>query len=294
MKNIFKTIGALALTSIIFTSCNDDDHTGQSTMDYSPVTITLSSSSPTVFSENAIDADDASTYTVTIDATIPEAQYIQYKIDLVQTGGTADSHDISLGTITIPVGATTASATVEILQTGDIEGDETFTVTGVSRANAIVAPYEYSGTITNDYINDVLEMGLEWEGTVEFETDYSNGEYNFCAMDFDLLVYDPVTFADLGMYDAATSACPEHINFDASTPDGDYLMVANLYANDYETLGLGADVPLTLTYTQEYFEESTDGSITIPDAFNTDNPAGGSAAIATITKAGTSYTITPF
>ncbi|MGB0895895.1 MAG: hypothetical protein ACPGRW_01090, partial [Flavobacteriaceae bacterium] len=87
----------------------------------------------------------------------------------------------------------------------------------------------------------------------------------------------------------------ELINYlDGTTPDGDYLMVANLYANDYETLGLDTDVPLTFTYAQEYFGADSNGSITIPGAFNTDNAAGGSYPIATVTKAGTSYTITPF
>ena len=290
MKNIFKSIGVLALTGIIFTSCNEDDNTGQSTMDYSPVTVTLSSLSSTTIDETAIDSDDASTYTVTIDASIPEAQFIEYKIDLVQTGGTADSNDLSLGTITIPAGSNSGSATVEIMKTGDIEGDETFSVTGVSRANAIVAPYEFTGTITNDYINDVLEMELNWDGTVEFETDNSSGQYDFCGMDFDVLVYDPVTFTDLGMYDGATAACPENINFDSSTPDGDYLMVVDLYDNPYSTLGLSADVPVTLHYSQEYFGD-TDGSFTT--VYNTDDAAGTRATVI-ITKSGYNYTITPF
>jgi hypothetical protein len=289
MKNIFKSIGVLALTGIIFTSCNEDDHTGQSTMDYSPVTVTLSSLSSTTIDETAIDSDDASTYTVTIDASIPEAQFIEYKIDLVQTGGTADSNDLSLGTITIPAGSNSGSATVEIMKTGDIEGDETFSVTGVSRANAIVAPYEFTGTITNDYINDVLEMELNWDGTVEFETDFSSGEYDFCGMDFDLLVFDPVTFGDLGIYDAATGACPENIDFDSSTPDGDYLIVIDLYDNPYSTLGLSTDVPVTLHYSQEHFD--TNGSVTT--VYNT-NDASGTRALATITKSGYDYTITPW
>lgn len=291
MKNILKTIGAVALSSVILTSCNEDDHTGQSLIDYSPVTVSLSSTSATSFMESAIDPDDASTFTVTIDATIPEVQPINIMLDIVQTGGTADSNDIVINSFSIPAGQTSASGTVEILQTGDIEPDETFSLTVVSRENAIVGAYEFNGEIVNDYINDVLEMELNWDGTVEFETDNSSGQYDFCGMDFDVLVYDPVTFADLGMYDAATGACPEHIDFDSSTPDGDYLMVVDLYDNPYSTLGLSADVPVTLHYSQEYFGADTNGSITT--VYNTDDAAG-TRELATITKSGYTYTITPW
>lgn len=291
MKNILKTIGAVALSSVILTSCNEDDHTGQSLIDYSPVTVSLSSTSATSFMESAIDPDDASTFTVTIDATIPEVQPINIMLDIVQTGGTADSNDIVINSFSIPAGQTSASGTVEILQTGDVEPDETFSLTVVSRENAIVGAYEFNGEIVNDYINDVLEMELNWDGTVEFETEYSSGEYDFCAMDFDVLVYDAATFTDLGMYDAATGACPENIDFDSSTPDGDYLMVVDLYDNPYSTLGLSADVPVTLHYSQEYFGADTNGSFTT--VFNTDD-AGGTRATVIITKSGYTYTITPF
>ena len=288
MKNIFKTIGVLALSSVLFTACDEDDYTGNSVINYTPATVTLSTASATSFSEAAIDADDATTYTATITANVSEPQPVQVVLDLVQTGGSANSSDFAAGTITIPAGGTSASATVEIMKTGDIEGDETLMIGAVARNNANVAPFEYMVTITDDYINDVLDVELTWEGSVDFEDDYTTATYDLCAIDFDLLIYTAAG-ADTGLYDAATGACPEHVDL-SQLPDGDYILVASLYANDYSTLGLGETVPLVMNYSQEYFD--TEGSISL--ANYTTDMASGDTPVANVTKSGYNYTVTPW
>ena len=90
MNKIFKNIGLLALTGMLFTACNEDDNTGHSMVDYSPATVTLSSLSPTMIDESAIDTDDASTFQIAVQATLSEPQPIDAIIDLMQTGGNAD------------------------------------------------------------------------------------------------------------------------------------------------------------------------------------------------------------
>ncbi|MCB4799236.1 hypothetical protein [Neotamlana laminarinivorans] len=256
MKNIFKNIGLTLLTFTLITSCNEDDNTGESLVDYSPATVTLSSSSPTTFSESAIDEDDASTYTVEITATLPSAQPATAVIDLVQTGGTADSSDFSAGTITIPAGSLTGSATVEILQTGDIEGTETLEISGSSRANFIVSPFTYTISIEDDYINDGLELTLSWDGSAEDE-DGNVAINSFCELDFDIILYDEA-FNYLG-YVLGTSNCPEN-DILSGLPDGTYYLVSDLWSNPYSSYGFTDTIPLTLTWSQEYFDD-TAGSI---------------------------------
>lgn len=289
MKNILKNIGLLVFTGVLFTACDEDDFTGASQIEYSPATVTLSSLSPTVFDESAIDEDDASTYEITIDATLAAAQPTEAIIDLMQVGGSADGSDFHAGTISIAAGDTSGSATVEILRTGDVEGDETLSIGGKARANFNVAAFEHTVTIQNDYINDVLDLELNWDGEFSVEDDFSSATYDFCGIDFDVLIYD-AGFADTGIYDAATGACPEHVGFGPGMADGDYYIVVDLWSNPYSGLGAGVTVPVALNYSQEFFE--TSGSI--PTAAYTTDAAGGTIAIAIVTKSGNDYTVVPY
>ena len=103
MKNILNKIGVFTLACLAFTSCeSEDDNTRDSLINYSPATVTLSSSSPTMFDESAIDADDASTYQIMVTATLAASQPVDAVIDLVQSGGSASSSDFEAHTITIP------------------------------------------------------------------------------------------------------------------------------------------------------------------------------------------------
>ncbi len=289
MKNILKNIGLLVFTGILFTGCDDDDFTGASEINYSPATVTLSTLSPTVFDESAIDEDDASTYTITIEANLAEAQPTDAVIDLMQVGGSADGSDFHAGTITIAAGGTSGSGTVEILQTGDIEGDETLSIGGEARANFNVAAFEHTVTIQNDYINDVLDLELSWDGEFTIEDDFSSATYGFCAIDFDVLIYD-AGFADTGIYDAATGACPEHVGFGPGMADGDYFIVVDLWDNPYSGLGAGETIPVALNFSQEFFE--TSGSV--PTTAYTTDATGGTIAIAIVTKSGNNYTVAPY
>ena len=289
MKNILKNIRLLVFTGILFTACDEDDFTGASQIEFTPATVTLSTLSPTVFDESAIDEDDASTFEITIDATLAAAQPTEAIIDLIQVGGSASGSDFHAGTITIPAGSMSGSATVEILRTGDIEGDETLSIGGKARANFNVAAFEHTVTIQNDYINDVLDLELSWDGEFSVETDFSSATYDFCGMDFDILIYDAV-FNDTGIYDAATGACPEHVGFGSGMADGDYYIVVDLWDNPYSGLAVGEAVPMALNFSQEFFE--TSGSI--PFTGYTTDATGGTFAVAIVTKSGNDYTVVPY
>lgn len=289
MKNIINKIGVFTLACLAFTSCdNEDDNTGASLLDYSPATVTLSSSSPTTFDESAIDPDDASTFTIEITATLTEPQPVDAIIDLVKSGGTASSSDFSAHTISIPAGSLTGSATVEILQTGDIEGTETLQISGKSRANFNVSPFTFSATIENDYINNNLDLVLSWDGSAE-SGDISVA--SFCDIDFDLAIYDG-NFALLG-YVAGSSACPEEASL-AGLPDGTYYLVTELYDNPLSGLGFDDTIPLKLSWSQEYFPETT-GALSSSDTTLATIPADHTALVVVLTVTnGYEYTLSPF
>ncbi|GGG42033.1 hypothetical protein [Bizionia arctica] len=296
MKKHIKTIALIAFTGILFTACSDDDdNTGASGINYTSQNVTLASPSPTEFWETAIDPADPSTNKVVIIASIPEITTADAVIDLNFSGSAVmdDDYEVSNSMIIIPAGSTSSSATITILSTGDIEGDETIIVTASANdGNFTLTPFTETFTIlgAGDYINDVLNMEFDWEGEVTFEDDFSSGVYNFCGMDFDILVFD-AAFVDTGNIDAQTGDCPEYLDFDATTPDGEYILVALLYENPYADLTLAAEVPMSVNYDQEFF--TTSGTIEVA-GFTTDSPDGTQIALATVTKDGFNYTVTPF
>lgn len=285
--NYIKKFLLLFALSAIILSCEEDDQTGDSQIEFSRSTITLTTSSPSVFDESSIDSEDPSTYQITVEATIPEPQPVNAVVELYQTAGTATSSDYSFGKITIPAGYTSASGTVDILQTGDIEGEETLTISGKSVANFDVASFSHDVTIENDYINDQLELTLSWEGSAE------HGDLSitsFCDIDFDLQIYDSA-FNSLG-YVLATSSCPEN-DVLYGLPDGTYYLVSELYDNPYSGLGYTDAINLTLSWSQEYFEE-TQGSITSTDFNLGSTPTVGGLIVVLEVTNGYEYTLSAF
>lgn len=294
MNKIIKNIALIAFAGALFTSCNEDDNTGASVIDYNTATVTLTSTSPTMFDESGIDGTDANTFQVVIQATLSEPQPIDAVIDLVQTGGNADSADFEGSTITIPAGSTSASGTVNILQTGDIEGDETLVIGGSSRANFAVATFSHSVTINNDYVNKSLDLEVSWEGeiTVDVE-DVSTTTVQLCAMDFDILIFDETNGvylpeADLGLQ---TGSCPESTNYEFE--DGTYVIVAYLWANPHESLGDSSEVPFTVSFEHEYF---TSGSLAVPGLFTLADPAETEAPLAylNVSNGGLTYEVVAY
>ena len=294
MKNKINIFLSSILICGFLASCNEnDDLTGKSLLDYSPATVTLSSNSPTTFIESAIDEDDPSTYEIVITANISSPQPVNAVIEIVQTGGSADSNDFEAGTITIQAGDLTGSSSISILQTGDIEGAETLELTGKAVSNFIVSPFKYSGTIEGDYINNQLDLTLSWDGSAE------SGDLSitsFCDMDFDLILYDSA-FNYL-RYVLGTSACPEH-DLLGDLADGTYYLVTDLWENPYSGLGLTDEVPLTLTWSQEHFPETV-GSISTSsynlssaDTKNSDAGLGGMIVVLEVTN-GYEYTLYPY
>ncbi|WP_299670721.1 hypothetical protein [uncultured Polaribacter sp.] len=297
MKNIIKYVCFAILGGIIITSCeNNDDYTGASKMSWTDATVTLSSSQASyTFNETLIDVDDLDTYTATVSASLMEPQPLDAIISFVQTSGNADSDDYTIGEIKIPAGATTASTELSINRNGDIEGTETFVLSAVTDGNFnLASEYNLPVTINNDQIDDTLMFTTTWAGSYTFEaagpTDVT---LDFCNIDFDVLLY---TNAGLFVQTlGATGSCTETDSTMENLPDGEYFLVLEVYDNPFTVYDLTEPVPVTVSYSQS---NSDSGEFTIADTFtlsSIESVSGTPAetAVATITKSGYNFTVTP-
>lgn len=79
----------------------------------------------------------------------------------------------------------------------------------------------------NDFLTDDLYLTFDWDVPFEFAGD----PYTTCPfVDIDVYVLD-ADGNDLGIYDAATGACPEQIIVDDTWEDGTYFLASNLWDN---------------------------------------------------------------
>ena len=276
MKQIFKYIGIAAITCSLFTSCNEDDSTGLSTIDYSPATVTLTSSENNVtLDETLIDSELG--YAITVTATIDNPLPIDIVVPLTQIGGTGDANDFTAGSITIKSSLTTGSASVIINRTGNTEGNETLSIGAVADEminNANVIPFSLDVNIENDYVDNNATITFDWSGAAFTSADGSEEFLEFCDMDVDFYLLDP-SFSIIND-SAATGACPEAITFDPSTlPDGTYSVYADLFCNPYfGASALDFAVPIRGSYTHGYESEFGSGNFDPSFEFNNNSASG--------------------
>lgn len=292
MKKTLKNISLLIASALIITSCNDnEDNVGASNYSFgSPVPVTITAGQPKYeVSENDIPYDE--TFTIDLMASIPKPQAIDAVIEFVQKNGTADSNDYSVGRILISAGSTTGATKVEINKTGDIEGNQDLVLMARSTGNFSTS-FELPITIYDDHINDRLDLSATWSGSYTYTPSGigNNTEVtiDFCDMDFDLYILDE-NDTELS-FDGATGACNEH-TLQALAP-GTYYIAVDLYENPLAVLGTNQNVPITFTYSQEYFFGATE---LVYNGFTTDSADGtGYTKVAKIEVVkGEAFTITP-
>jgi hypothetical protein len=197
---------------------------------------------------------------------------VDIKVFLNQVSGSATSgFDFDFDpVITIDAGATSASGSISILKTGDIEGDDDFTIGFSAGPNASMATStSFSASISDDYINDVMAFTFDWAGSYTYEpVDGAEITLDYCGIDFDFYIVDS-GFNFMPPWDAATSSCPESFEL-SGLADGTYYLVSDLYQNNFAGAGVGQDLPITVSYSQEYFDS---GSFVF-NAYNTDDSSG--------------------
>ena len=162
--------------------------------------------------------------------------------------------------------------------------------------------------VTNDAISfdmditnvEKLAMVFAWDnGPVNlFGTDY-----DVCAnTDVDVYIADGAGFDinnawanELGIYDAATGACPEEMIIrEGQYPDGEYVLFTDLWDNAFAGYGATTSFAMNMDYTKG----STYSGVLVQDpsqAYNANTNAGSfNGYLAKLTIAGSTFTITDY
>ncbi|MHA7943117.1 hypothetical protein ACJOV8_008585 [Formosa sp. 3Alg 14/1] len=296
MKNIYKTLCLLTLSSFVFTACDDnDDNTGESSIDYTKInaTVSTSQSSYEISEIDAYLAEDGLSIPFTV--TLAEPSTADAVIDLAQTGGTADADDFHVSSVTVPAGSTTATGAIFIDANDYEEGDETLVISATSRANFNLADFSVEINIVDDYVSQILDLTLSWEGTYVYTPDGFNAEVtvDFCDIDVDIAYVYFGSVYNLG--GGATGDCPEHSAYEAGgygLPDGEWTILADIYENNDANLFLDEPIPLTLDWS---VANQGSGTITV-DGLLLSTQAGTQIPVATVivSEGGTNIVVTPY
>ncbi|SDE63902.1 hypothetical protein [Cellulophaga baltica] len=282
MKNKFLkyTLG-LAITAFTLVSCDDDQNVDQSTLvpTNPTVSVALSFDNTTTLVEQNAD------YNFTV--SLSEPQVVDVKVYLSQTGGDAtlgEDYDMP-DSVIIPANANSVTGVISILEDDTIEDLETVIITigaGVRTANANVNATTVTFNIANLTTGDLL-ANLSWAAS-ELTTDNSGTEIEATDLaDMRLLVTDVPYSTIIKEEDGAAF---ETITLDATTPDGEYYIVADFFAASE----IPADLDITISFDQVGVINGE--TYTFPAALNTGSSCSAVYAIlAKITKTGDSYEI---
>lgn len=283
MKKVINIFSLLSLILII--SCDNEDNTGDSSLQVTTPSISLTAL-PSMSSSNIVDEISEPTYTVT--ATLSTPQSVDVVLYMRTVGGTAsEGDDYELSKITIPAFGTSGSGTIKILNDELVESEENFTIkVGENVENASFTPQTYSFIIKN-YVSNELELNFRYNKNFSI----SGTPISLCGILYDLDFYLlDSNFDDTGNYDAAGGNCEESLVLDSSLPDGTYYIFPQLYDNgdlnggtNTTSDGLTAfyhdpfDIPISINYkkvggisenTMEIDESHYLESLTQPNTYN--------------------------
>jgi len=230
-----------------------------------------------------------------------------------QTGGTANADDYTVE----PAVIAPYSKTAQIVITTNVDFDYTATETIVGEVGVYSIAEKYllnpktvnptKMTITiNNTVSPDLDIEFSWNADVVIDGDtYDAADY----IDFDFIVCPEAGFdisdpwaTEIGIYDAATGSSPEHMTL-SGLDDGIYLLVADLYYNDFVGYSDGSvKIPIVASFTRQGTSViDTEVGINPADmmADNTpgcDNDPSGAynVVVAKVTVAGDKYTITKY
>lgn len=219
IKNIVLSLFCFGL--LIFTSCEKDDYTGDSTLTPNNSSATLSFSLPSTLTET----DTSFIYTVTID----NPQIVDTKIPVRlgdATTATADEDFTYTNLLTIPAYKTTASGELVITADCDVEETEVVELVVGNDVTPNVSFGKSSNTISlGNYTTETLEISCDWGGTALVADSI---EYSLCdSVDFDMFLEDS---EGNQITSSETGACPE-VMFTENLPDGDYSVYGLLWNN---------------------------------------------------------------
>lgn len=248
----------LAVAAFALTGCNEDDFTGDSTMQ--PVIpfpgITLLGDLPV----GVIMVEKDTTMEFELVLATPQTVDVSIKISVDESSTAEEGSDFALSTtnVTIPAFTTTGSFEVSFFRDGEPEDDETAVINigDQTTANAVFETRQMTVVLTN-YFEETMDIEIDWEG-----------EFEFAGMIFPIcpnVDIDPIALADnAGTYSYSDDwgACPE---FFSMVGDGQptssgiggsnivwgvdsYTFLSDLYSNALFGYGLGSvEFPITVT-----------------------------------------------
>jgi hypothetical protein len=301
MKKYFRIGILLFVLSISFYSCKKEDYTGHSKMNFTAPnvasvtvthmgegTVTQSGNSYTI--EETSIGDDGELFDVMV--TVDNAVGYDTYIDLTDISGVFSGIDYTAERVKITATETVGHGSITILKSGDIEEEETATFKVNNESPNVNGGEEFSFTVTDDYINDDFIVNFSWAMPFDHDDfDPLGVSGNYEDIDVDFLVLDS-SFNDTGNYSGATGGEPEHVSF-AGMPDGQYYIMTNIYDNPFSAYGFGDNIPISVSYQQDFFYEQTSFNHNL--AMNSNMGTGDVGIIAVVTKEnGYEYTIEPF
>lgn len=254
MKNITKKIlfSALSLASLLMIGCDEDNFTGQSTIEVAQnVTGTVQFVAPLAATQT-VNEKNLGKYQYKINLSNP--QPVDIFVNVKVKSGTAtrgvdydfDEH------LLIKAYSTFVTGNITILSDGNYEPTENFVLEiggDVNISNASIPASTITFTILNG-LSDNLDLKFN------FSTSYQDGGVakTLCGIgyDMDFLVLD-ANLKDTGIYQAAAAGCPEILTVSpAKFPNGTY----HIYYDLYDNHGLAAantpqfTIPITVDYSR--------------------------------------------
>lgn len=299
MKNKKFNIVALTLLagSMLFTSCNNDDATNDSTRvvnngaaTVSGVTPGIQVNSPSEVNEGGYDREI--TYKVTLATPQPIDTYVT--VELLPGGTATKGVDYKFDPVVyIPAFASSGTAKVNILKDAIVEPMETFTLKLGSEFDANIKLPD-SKLIFNITDKGNYSFTFDWGLTIP------GFGLTLCDIDYDVDIF-LVNAAGANVIggDGATIDCPEVITVPANLKDGVYTFEANFYDDGgLATAGItpAFNIPITVNYSRANSTFSGTFVQDAADAIDSDfgNVAGYNAQmkyLATLTVANGVFTI---
>lgn len=213
---------------------------------------------------------------------------LKYNIDfnVEQTGGTASEEDYAVAKATVNAFETTGQMMITILNNDEIEDIETLQLTivpGPSVADRYLlrpeTPYPTLDITIEPYTSGDLVLGMEWAA------DNGSGDDPRDLADLILLVTDAVS-PYTEVIGGADGGDFETFTMTSDTPDGDYFIVADVFALD------DSDFDMDISVTFDQAGVINGGLIELPAAMNSRIICSDYVVLAKVTKSGENYTVT--
>lgn len=286
-KNILKILSLVMFVG--FASCQDDDQ-DYPTEDAKPL-VSLSQPSYSGVEGQAV--------TITLNLDKPSRKSTDLKLELLDDSqfedlsfGGISEVDISSGwgdlpayAVIIPANTTTFSFTVTLEDDEVFSADKVyqFKIAAAGNLNGVFStgPEAFFNVTFSNTVSNSLNLTFDWDKSF----DLSGTNYSLCEIEYDvdILVLDS-NFDDLGIVDAQTGDCPEHLSMSLEDfEDGTYYLAGYLYENQgLNAAGLPTfDIPMNITYNRGG-SATLAGENTFVSPFMTSDSANDAVAIVAI------------